>query len=207
MVSLRTHCTHNISIMSKLHTLPKISLSQTPKLPDSQLFMHHIRQYACRQGVKHPNKTRKLRKTPLHKRLTVRFVGGQRTPWQLSVWLVKRVLGWVLRQLHQGRCRGCTGGHVCLFTHPQSGSSILNVLHRHMILLLHCCCLSKTPTLPGAMIYNKHKSSSHCQPMQSHTFSVHYLPFPGLFTEQGPAAYTDMLSHWIINYKLDFEML
>lgn len=117
-----------------------------------------------------------------------------------------RVLGWVWRQLHRGRCRGCTGGHVCLFTPPQSGSSILNILHRHMTRLLHCC-LSKTPTLPGAMIHNKHKSSSHSQPMQSLPFSVHYLPFRELFTEHGPAGYTDLLLHWIINYKLDFEML
>lgn len=114
-----------------------------------------------------------------------------------------RVLGWVWRQLHQGRCRGCTGGHVCLFTHPQSGSSILNVLHRHTILLLHCC-LRKTLTLPGAMIYTKHKSSSHSQPMQSHPFSVHYLTFRGLFTEQGPAAHTDM--PFAINHKLYSEL-
>lgn len=51
-------------IMSKLHAMPKISLSQTPKLADSQLFMHHITQYACRQGVNTPIKQANREKHP-----------------------------------------------------------------------------------------------------------------------------------------------
>lgn len=43
--------------------------------------------------------------------------------------------------------------------------------------------------------------------MLSHLFNAHYLPFSRQFTEQGPAAYTDMLSHPVINYELNLELL